>query len=82
MANKADNFASLMDRAWKGNRSRSREFEDANFRAKRRGAEKVHSVQLDEWKEVKGDMPASLWRFKDGSEVIIGDDGSFIRPTN
>lgn len=43
------------------------------FMARRLG-KAIHA----EWRERRGDMPASLWQFPDGSHLILGDDGSWI----
>lgn len=48
--------------------------ENAVIRAKRLGAIQIGPVAHG------GDIPASLWKFKDNSEYCIFDDGSGIFP--
>lgn len=52
--------------------------ENAVAVALRRGSEKLRTVLVDFHATTPGDRPASLWRFRDGSELIIGDDGGWV----
>lgn len=73
----AHNFSYATKRAWE---EAPRGEHNAVKRAQRLGAVRICAVICpDVWQFQPGDMPASLWRFLDGSEYIIGDDGHWIQ---
>lgn len=70
---KANNFQTTMKRVWEMPGLEH----NAVVRATRLGATQIRPFGHDGFRETPGDMPASLWRFRDGSEYVIGDDGSW-----
>lgn len=78
MSTIASNFAVTMKHTWAA-LSRTYKSEDANVRVKEWGRELVGCINHPDFIHEEGDMPASLWQFPDGSRIIIGDDGSFIK---
>jgi hypothetical protein len=42
------------------------------------GAKRLGRAIHDQWRLRRGDIPASLWQFPDGSTAIIADDGSLV----
>lgn len=72
----AHNFAYSTKVAWE----RPAAEHNAIKRAERLGAVRVGPASTpDVWQFVPGDMPSSLWRFRDGSDYIIGDNGSWMQ---
>jgi len=75
MSNLAENFRFTQAKYWE---SGKRGYDDAVERAVNRlGAIRLGPIEHDGYRDVPGDMPASLYRFRDGSLCIIGDDGSW-----
>lgn len=75
MANKAHNFAFTTAQAWE----RPHAEHNAVRRAQQQGATRVRAFNVDHYREEPGDNPGSLWQWPDGSEYVIGDNGSYIQ---
>jgi hypothetical protein len=74
MANQADNFAYNMKKIWE---TRS---VNALERAEQQGASPMFPVSVPEhWINKPGDQPGYLMVWPDGSNYIVGQDGSWIR---
>lgn len=90
MGNNAHNFVYGMKATWGcfGNDGVVRQTmkeENAVTRAGWLGADRIRDYPEsndDHYCEVPGDLPCGLWKFRDGSMVIIGDDGSMVRAVN
>lgn len=80
MANQAANFKQHMKRVWGDGPAPKHSTENANDEAIRYDATCVRAFMTKEYHDVPGDIAASLWRFRDGSEYVIADDGAMMHP--
>ncbi len=73
---RADMFAWNTKVAWE----RPGAEHNANRRARKAGAVAVCRVRCPgHWYETPDDAPGRLYRFEDGSEYIVGENGSWIK---